>query len=152
MDLRVDAITGFHADWSENINVSIKGKKIFYLVSPKYNDCMYPSEKFERATTISQVNLKKFDENKFPLFKKAKLIKVILNQGDAIYIPRGWWHYAEALTPTINVSVHYWNLGNFFRDLLFHASKMFLHNIGLYKKDNCVCHVYNEKGKRLVRS
>ena len=146
------AITGFHADWSENINISIKGKKNFYLVSPEYNECMYPSEKFERATTLSQVDLKNFDETKFPLFKKAKLIKVILSEGDGLYIPRGWWHYAEALTPTINVSFHYWNLINFFRDLVFHASKMFLHNIGLYKKYNCSCHTFNEKGKRFIRS
>ena len=146
------AMTGFHADWSENINISIKGEKFFYLVSPEYNKCMYPSEKFERATTLSQVNLKKVDENKFPLFKNAKIIKVNLKEGDALYIPRGWWHCAEALTPTINISLHYWNFINFFRDLTFHASKMLLHNVGLYKKNNCVCHVYNKEGKRLIRS
>ena len=146
------AITGFHADWSENINISIKGKKKFYLVSPKYNEFMYPSKKFERATILSNVNLKDVDESKFPLFKKAKIIKVILEEGDALYIPRGWWHYAESLTPTINVSFHYWNLFNFFRDMVIEISKMLLHNIGLYKKYNCTCHSYNEKGERFVRS
>ena len=146
------AITGFHADWSENINISIKGKKNFYLVSPKYNEFMYPSKKFERATILSNVNLKDVDENKFPLFKKAKITKVILEEGDALYIPRGWWHYAESLTPTINVSFHYWNLFNFFRDMVIEISKMLLHNIGLYKKYNCTCHSYNEKGERFVRS
>ena len=146
------AITGFHADWSENINISIKGKKNFYLVSPKYNEFMYPSKKFERAAILSNVNLKDVDENKFPLFKKANIIKVILEEGDALYIPRGWWHYAESLTPTINVSFHYWNLFNFFRDMVIEISKMLLHNIGLYKKYNCTCHSYNEKGERFVRS
>ena len=145
-------ITGFHADWSENINVQIKGKKIFYFVSPEYNKYMYVNERFERISTTSLVEIKNFDETKFPLFKKAKLIKAILEDGDAVYIPRGWWHYAEALTPTINVSFHYWNLINFFRDLVFHASKMFLHNIGLYKKYNCSCHTFNGKGKRFIRS
>ena len=84
------AITGFHADWGETINISIKGKKNFYLVSPKYNMCMYPSNKFERASIVSNVDPKNFNESKFPLFKKAELIKVILEEGNALYIPRGW--------------------------------------------------------------
>ena len=146
------AITGFHADWGENINTSIRGKKRFYLVSPKYNECMYPSKKFERATTLCHIDPKNYDEKKFPLFKKAKLEKVILEEGDALYIPRGWWHYTESLTPTINVSFHYWRFVNFFRDLLTEAAKMYLHNFGLYKKYNCACHTVDDKGKRLIRS
>ena len=146
------AITGFHADWSENINTSIRGKKKFYLVSPKYNKCMYPSEKFERATIVSNIDLKNIDEKKFPLFREAELIKVTLEEGDALYIPRGWWHYAESLTPTINVSIHYWRLGNFFRDFLLEVAKIFMHNIGFYKKYKCACHTFNDKGERLIRS
>lgn len=144
--------TDFHVDWAENLNVQIKGKKVFYLISPKYNKFMYPNKKFERATLLSNINLKNIDENRFPLFKKAKIIKVILEEGDALYIPRGWWHYVESLTTTINVSFHYWNLINFFRDLNIEAFKILLHNIGLYRKYNCVCHYFNEEGERLVRS
>ena len=144
-------ITGFHADWSENINVQIKGKKIFYLVSPEYNKYMYINERFERISATSLVELKNFDETKFPLFKKAKLIKVILEDGDAIYIPRGWWHYVESLAPSISVSVHFWRLGSFFKDLVPESAKVFLHDIGLYKKNNCSCHTYNNEGKRIKR-
>ena len=75
------AITGFHADWGENINTSIRGKKNFYLVSPKYNECMYPSKKFERATMLCHIDPKNYDEKKFPLFKKAKL-KIVIGTED----------------------------------------------------------------------
>ena len=145
-------ITGFHADWAENINVQIKGKKVFYIVSPKYNQNMYPSETYERFSTASLVDLKNFNKNKFPLFEKSKIIKVILNPGDAIYLPRGWWHYVESLEPSINVSVHYWKLSSFFIDFITGLSKMFLHNVGLYKKNNCACHTFNEEGKRVLRA
>jgi len=145
-------ITGFHADWAENINIQIKGKKIFYLVSPKYNKNMYPSGKFERFSTGSLVDLKSYDKNKFPLFEESEIIKVILEAGDAIYLPRGWWHYVESLEPSINVSIHYWKLSGIFRDLIIGLLKMFFHNIGLYKKYNCACHTFNEKGERLLRA
>ena len=144
-------ITGFHADWAENLNIQIKGKKFFYLVSPEYNNYMYISERFERISMTSHIDLKNFNEAKFPLFKKAKLIKVTMEEGDAIYIPRGWWHYVESLSPSINVSIHYWNIGNFFRDLIIELTKVFLHDAGLYKKYNCSCHTHNDKGKRLKR-
>ena len=113
---------------------------------------MYPSKKFERATTLCHIDPKNYDEKKFPLFKKAKLKKVILEEGNALYIPRGWWHYAESLTHTINVSFHYRRLGNFFRDFLLEVAKIFMHNIGFYKKYKCACHTFNEKGERLIRS
>jgi len=145
-------ITGFHADWAENINVQIKGKKIFYIVSPKYNKNMYPSKTYERFSTASLVDLKNYDKDKFSLFEESEVVKVILEAGDAIYLPRGWWHYVESLEPSINVSVHYWKLGSFFKDFVIGLSKMFFHNIGLYKKNNCACHNYNEKGKRILRS
>jgi len=145
------SITGFHCDWSENINIQIKGNKNFYLVSPKYNNKMYISDKFERISWTSKVDLKKIKKNNFPLFKKAKVIKVRLNEGDLIYIPRGWWHYVESLSPSIGISFHFWNWFYFFRDLLFETSLVLLHDIGLYKKNNCSCHSLDQFGKRLKR-
>jgi len=145
-------ITGFHADWAENLNVQIIGSKIFYLVSPKYNKNMYPSPTYERFSTASLVDMKNLDKKKFPLFEESKIIKVVLEAGDAIYLPRGWWHYVESLEPSINVSVHYWKINSFFRDFLTGLSKMFFHNICFYKKKDCACHNYNVKGKRILRS
>ena len=120
-------------------------------MSPKYNENMYISEKFERISWTSNVDLKKIKTNKFPLFKKANVIKVKLTDGDLIYIPRGWWHYVESLSPSIGISFHFWNWFDFFRDLLFETFLVLLHDIGLYKKNNCSCHAIDKFGKRLKR-
>ncbi|MDC1200504.1 cupin-like domain-containing protein [Pelagibacteraceae bacterium] len=144
------SITGFHLDWSENINVQIRGEKNFYLVSPKYNNQMYISEKFERISITSKVDLKNHSPKEYPEFRKVKILKFNLKESDAIYIPRGWWHYVETLRPSISVSVHFWSFKNFFRDLIFEISKVFLHDIGFYKKNNCACHEMVQ-GKRMKR-
>jgi len=144
-------ITGFHADWSENLNVQIKGKKNWYLASPEYNDKMYINDRFERISITSQIDLQNLNDANFPLFRKVKVIKVTVDEGDAIYVPRGWWHYVESLEPSISVSVHYWRLGPVFKDLIVELFKVFLHDVGLFKKDNCACHTYNNKGKRIKR-
>ena len=43
-----------------------------------------------------------------------------------------------------------WSFKNFFRDLIFEISKVFLHDIGFYKKNNCACHEMVQ-GKRMKR-
>ena len=146
-----NSITGFHCDWSETINVQVRGEKIFYVVSPRFNKFMYISDKFERISSTSEVDLKKIKSNKFPLFKKANVIKVHLKKGDLIYIPRGWWHYVRSLKPSIGVSFHFWNFKNFFRDLLYESIKVFLHDIGLFKRNKCACHSFDKNGNRFKR-
>jgi lysine-specific demethylase 8 len=135
-----NSITGFHVDWSNNINVQIAGEKMFYLVSPKFNKNMYISNRFERISNTSMIDIKKYDDQKYPLLKNAEIISFVLEPSDAIFIPRGWWHYVESKKPSINVSIHYWSLMDSFRDLPIELTKVFLHDIGLYKKNNCACH------------
>ena len=134
------AITGFHQDWSENINVQIRGSKVFYLVSPENDKNMYISDKFERISKTSLIDLTNVDYDKFPLFSKVKIYKFILKPSDAIFIPHGWWHYVESLEPSINISIHYWTLKDLFGKLPVELTKVFLHDIGLYKNNNCACH------------
>jgi lysine-specific demethylase 8 len=135
-----ETITGFHVDWSENINVQISGKKDFFLVNPKYNKYMYESNTFERISKTSKIDLNNLDSQNFPLFKNAQVEKFTLEQSDAIYIPRGWWHFVKSQMPSISVSIHYWSLKNSIRDLPIELTKVFLHDIGIYKKNNCACH------------
>ena len=112
---------------------------------------MYINDRFERISITSQIDLQNLNDANFPLFRKVKVIKVTVDEGDAIYVPRGWWHYVESLEPSISVSVHYWRLGPVFKDLIVELFKVFLHDVGLFKKDNCACHTYNNKGKRIKR-
>src|SRR5207248_1439738 len=43
------------------------------------------------------------DLSRFPLFAKAKPIRVILEEGEMLYGAAGWWHTTRALTPSIAV-------------------------------------------------
>ena len=101
---------------------------------------MYVSDKFERISRASKVDLGNLQLKKFPLFKNVKIFKFVLKPTDAIYIPEGWWHYVEAITPSINVSIHFWRLKDLFKKLPFELIKVYLHDWGLYKKTHCACH------------
>ena len=72
------------------------------------------------------VSLKSPDLARFPRFAEAlrHSQQAELEPGDALYIPYGWWHHVESLTP-FNVLVNYWwndarQAGSPF-DVLLHA-------------------------------
>ena len=58
---------------------------------------------------VSMVSLIEPDLARFPRFAEAlrHSQSAELAPGDAIYIPYGWWHHVESLTP-FNVLVNYW--------------------------------------------
>ncbi|MEL0456417.1 cupin-like domain-containing protein [Flavobacteriaceae bacterium SZ-1-7] len=128
-------ISGFHNDTGKNMYAQIMGKKMFLIVPPKYNNKMYPSEKYINGGAASLVDINNFDAEKFPKFKEAQFIKVILEPGDVLHVPSKWWHYVQSLDTSISVS-----------DFGFSKFEMFkikavdyLHRRGYYKSKNCFC-------------
>ncbi len=136
-------VTGFHIDWGDNILAQIAGRKLLHLVAPAESAKMYPSKKFDQGTTISQVDLENYDAEKFPEFAEARKHRIVLQPGEMIFIPRGWWHHVRSLDVSISVS----NIGYDLRGILFdaipHRLKQKLHNAGLWKCD-CTCHVVRD--------
>jgi len=97
-------VTGFHIDWGDNILAQLQGRKELHLASPEQSRFMYIGRKFDQGTTLSEVDLDNPDLQRFPLFEKAELIKIILHPGEMIFIPRGWWHHVRSLDASISVS------------------------------------------------
>jgi len=133
-------VTGLHTDSANNLLAQLKGTKLVLLTEPKYTRKMYLSKKFDLAAQVSSVNINDFDEAKFPRFREIPFYSAILEPGDVLFIPQGWWHYVKSLDFSISVN----NFGYTQRDM-FTAYPMEnilyrLHNAGLYRKHNCTCH------------
>jgi hypothetical protein len=45
-----------------------------------------------------------FDACRFPLFSLDQAIKIILDLGDCLYIPSGWWHAINYVEDATSVS------------------------------------------------
>lgn len=46
-------------------------------------------------------------EGEFPLFhKEARYVECVLRASEAVFIPRGWWHYVRGLE--VSFSVSFW--------------------------------------------
>jgi len=100
-----------HFDLSSNIACVVGGRRRFTLFPPDQIANLYvgPIEFTISGPPISMVSLKSPDLVRFPRFAEALRHSrtAELEPGDALFIPYGWWHQVESLSP-FNVLANYW--------------------------------------------
>jgi hypothetical protein len=90
-------MTPLHCDYDDNIFAQIWGTKRIFLSPPHHDEFLYPNQ----ANAIlfgSPFDPEAPDFDKFPLARKATMIEVIVEPGDMLYVPAGWYHQVRALT------------------------------------------------------
>lgn len=101
--------TPLHHDLTNNMLVQIYGRKKVTLIPAWQVPWLYNDKGVYTAA-----NFPDFDKDKHPHMSKATPVEVILEAGDAIFIPIAWWHCVESLTPSINISFTNFNVPNQF--------------------------------------
>lgn len=108
-----------HNDPVDNVAVVVAGRRHFTLFPPDAADDLYmgPAHPAPAGTPVSMVHVTAPDLDRYPRFaeamKKAQVTE--LSAGDAIYIPRNWYHHVEALE-RFNILVNYWWNASAYRD------------------------------------
>lgn len=145
-------ITGWHTDrLANNILALIEGRKLVFIVSPKDNHLMYTSKKYEPGSKLSDVNMEDFDETKTPDFRKANVQYAVIQPGQMLFIPQNWWHCVYGLDISISSNNFAFTAWDNFKMKSAEFTKRTLHSFGLYGNEECVCHYYDENGKRHKR-
>ncbi|XP_035231894.1 HSPB1-associated protein 1-like isoform X1 [Stegodyphus dumicola] len=103
------AYTPCHYDsYGYNVVAQILGRKKWVLFPPEDSAFMYPSRiPYEESTVFSAVNILNPDLSVHPLFKNSHPHIVILNPGDALFVPKHWWHFVLCMDD-VTVSINNW--------------------------------------------
>ena len=100
-----------HNDPIDNVAVVGVARRHFTLFPPSAEDDLYmgPHDPTPAGARISMVHVTAPDFERFPRFASALEVAQVaeLSPGDAIFIPRDWYHHVEALD-RFNVLVNYW--------------------------------------------
>lgn len=92
-------VTPLHHDPVNILLAQVKGRKLVKLISTNQTPLMY-----NHVGVFSKVDLDNPDYDKYPLFRKVKIIETILEPGEVLFLPVGWWHYVRSLDISISVS------------------------------------------------
>jgi hypothetical protein len=100
-----------HYDTVDNLACVAAGTRRFTLYAPLLIDKLYvgPIDNTMAGQPVSLAASSAPDAAKYPLFEQIKDQSLIveLEPGDALYLPKLWWHKVES-TAAFNVLVNYW--------------------------------------------
>ena len=101
-----------HHDTFDNLACVIAGRRRFTLFAPELIGKLYvgPIDNTMAGAPVSlAASADGPQEGRFPLFEeiRSQALKLELEAGDALYLPKLWWHKVESLAP-LNGLVNYW--------------------------------------------
>jgi hypothetical protein len=100
-----------HYDTFDNLACVITGRRRFTLYAPELIGRLYigPIDRTMAGPPVSLAASSPPDDQRFPLFRDVRDQAWVceLSPGDALYLPKLWWHQVESLGP-FNGLVNYW--------------------------------------------
>lgn len=129
-----------HDTGAPNLHAVISGRKRFLFLAPGDTRNLYPADVYEWSTVFSEVDVRRPDLRRHPRLARARAFEVVLEPGDVVHVPVGWWHAVWCLEPSI--SINGWWLGpsgllsaRRVRDV----GRALLHRAGLLSPGRCTC-------------
>jgi lysine-specific demethylase 8 len=135
-------VTGLHYDFPDNWFCQVRGTKEVIVIPPDQSPHMCQSLKYDRGSTLSNVNISRLDEQpvESAAFAKAHGYYARVEAGDALFIPKRNWHAVVALEPSISLAVFGLTLWEIISRGGPLEVRQLLHRLHLYRWGNCICH------------
>ena len=100
-----DSYTFMHydIDLANIFHFHFEGEKQCILFDQNQNKHLYKIP--HSLITREDIDFANPDFNKWPALKNANGYVANLNHGEVLYIPEGWWHYMQYITPGFSMSL-----------------------------------------------
>jgi LPS sulfotransferase NodH len=93
-------LTPLHRDTSNILIAQVAGRKRYRLIPAAQWRCVYNRE----GGVFSDVDAAQPDLDRHPEFRDATVLDFVLEPGEVLFMPVGWWHHVLALEVSISVS------------------------------------------------
>jgi hypothetical protein len=92
-------VTPTHHDTMNVLLAQVLGRKLVTLIPSFETPLVY-----NHVGVYSEVDCESPDYERYPLFRNVTRLQVLLEPGQALFIPVGWWHHVRSLDISISVS------------------------------------------------
>jgi hypothetical protein len=92
-------VTPLHHDSMNVLLAQVLGRKVVTLIPSFETPLVY-----NHVGVYSEVDYEAPDYDRYPLFRNVSSLEVVLQPGEALFIPVGWWHHVRSLDVSISVS------------------------------------------------
>jgi LPS sulfotransferase NodH len=93
------ATTPLHYERRNVLLGQIVGRRRYRLFSPDEYDRLYNAR-----GRLSEVDPERPDLIRYPRFRWARSIEVVVSPGDLLFVPVGWWHHARNLDVSVTTA------------------------------------------------
>ena len=93
------ALTPLHRDPCSNLLAQVMGRKEWFVLPPYESQLVHSAGKF-----YSPIDCEHPDLEKYPEFAGATVIHFVLEPGEVLFLPAGWWHQVRSLDLAISLS------------------------------------------------
>ncbi len=102
-------ITPLHHDLTNNFMAQVRGRKHIKLIAAYNLPYVY-----NHLHCCSQLDLTNIDYARFPLLRNARIMDVILEPGEILFLPVGCWHFVKGLDMSITMTFTHFRFNNDF--------------------------------------
>lgn len=96
-------VTPLHCDNRNLLFVQVTGCKRVKLIAPYFLSRLYNHD-----SCYSSVDLDAIDFDRFPAMRDVPVLETVLEPGECLFIPLGWWHWVRSLE--VSTSLTFTNL------------------------------------------
>lgn len=137
------ATTGLHNDDEDNVLLVLHGAKRVHLWAPSMRQHLAPNTKYDSGTECCDVDADMSEAEtilRHPCYKGCSPPQVVtLVAGEALFIPRFWYHAVRSLSVSVSVNIFMSGPLAMLRWGPQRAVLEGLHALGCWRS-NCVCH------------
>jgi ribosomal protein L16 Arg81 hydroxylase len=91
--------TPFHHDLTNNFLAQVMGQKRIELIHP----CEFHNV-YNHLHCYSRIGAPPIDFQQYPLMQGVPISVCELNPGEMLFLPVGWWHYVEGISPSVTMT------------------------------------------------
>ena len=102
-------VTPLHHDTVLLFHTQIAGRKRWRFISPLETPKVYNFN-----GVFSPIDVDKPDLARYPLFEQVKMLEVVVEPGETVFLPLGWWHQVTSLDVSISFSFTNFKMPNQF--------------------------------------